>query len=244
MKTKLFFIAFAAVGLFISSCEKEKVSTDKISFEEIDLGSSGYYNGSDLAGSFTSGNGIFRNYYTPDPDYPSWSGFSCSNHTDTETRGYTNQYSSIAGSGASGSSNYAVLYSYSSDTIEFIIPEKVTSISFCNSTYAYYSMLEGDGYAKQFGGDSGDDLDYFNLNINCLDENYNSIGGGTITLADYRYTNNAEDYIANIWSEIDLSEIGYMKYMVFSFESSDVNDWGIKTPTYICIDNIIGELQE
>lgn len=242
MKTKHFLSLFAATILFIlSSCEKEKVKTDKITFEEMELGTSGFYNGSDLAGGFTSGNAFFRNNF--DPTYQSWTGFACSNHTDTETRGYTNQYSAIAGSGADGSANYIVLNTWTTDTIEFLVPEKVTSISFCNSTYAYYSMLEGDDFAKQFGGDTGDDEDFFSLLINCYDELDREIGNVTIMLADYRFVNNAEDYIANVWSEADLSNFGFIKYIVCTFNSSDIGAFGMNTPAYVCIDNIFGELQ-
>lgn len=243
MKPKFLFFAFAAsTSIFFSSCEKDKTEKDRITFEDFDLGPEGYYNGSDQKGDFTIGNAIFSNLFNP--DFESWSGFSISNHTDTETRGVTNQYSAIAGNGANGSENYAVLYTWSSDTIEFIIPEKITNISVCNSTYAYYAMLEGDDYSKQFGGNSGDDPDYFNLIMKGFDEAGKPVFEATLTMADYRFTNNAEDYIANNWTDLDLREGGFVKYMVFSFESSDSGEFGINTPTYICIDNIFGELQE
>ncbi len=241
MKTKSLIIAFAATGILcFSSCEKDKTEKDIITFEEIDLGDKGYY--VDKSGGFTTGNAFFKTNYNADWD--SWTGFVVSNHNDTETRGYENQYSSIAGSGADGSEQFALLYTGSSDTIEFLIPEKVTNISFCNSTWTYYAMLEGDPPSKQFGGNSGDELDYFNLLIKGLDEGGRTVMNATLTLADYRFTNNAEDYIANSWTDIDLSEAGYLKYLVLSFDSSDTGDYGINTPTYVCIDNITGELQE
>ncbi len=243
MKTKFLFFAFAAfLVFFFSSCEKDKTEKDNITFESFDLGAEGYYNGSDQGGDFRIGNAIFSNSYNP--DFQSWSGFAVSNHTDTETRGVENQYSAIAGNGADGSEKYAVLYTWSSDTIEFITPERITNISVCNSTYAYYAMLEGDDYSKQFGGNSGDDPDYFNLLMQGLDEARRPVFNATLTMADYRFTNNAEDYIANNWTDLDLSEAGYVKYLVFSFESSDTGEYGINTPTYVCIDNITGELQE
>jgi hypothetical protein len=243
MKTKHFLFAFAATGLLLlSSCEKDEVKKDRINFEEFELGSEGYYNGSDMAGGFQSGNAIFPNSFNP--DFQSWIGFAVSNHTDVQTRGYVNQYSSIAGSGDDGSDNYAVFYTFSSDTIEFVIPEKITNICISNSTYAYYSMLEGDDFAKQFGGGTGDDPDYFNLNLEGLDEAGRQVFIATLTLADYRFANNAEDYIANSWTDLDLSEAGFVKYLVLSFESSDTGAFGINTPTYVCIDNLFGELQD
>ncbi|MGC9341968.1 MAG: DUF4465 domain-containing protein [Bacteroidales bacterium] len=243
MKKYLFFTVFAAGIMFLnSSCKKDEIERDKITFEEIALNSDGVYIGEDMNKSYRSGNAIFNIDYNP--EWQSWSGFAVSNHTDTETRGLENQFSAIAGSGANGSDNYAVLYTWDSDTIEFIIPEKITNISICNTTWAYYAMLEGDPPAKQFGGNSGDESDYFNLNMTGLNESGQKVLEATLTLADYRFTNNAEDYIANQWTDIDLSEAGFLKYLVFSFESSDVGDFGINTPTFVCIDNIFGELQE
>jgi hypothetical protein len=37
---------------------------------------------------------------------------------------------------------------------------------------------------------------------------------------------------------------GYIKKIAFSFESSDVGDYGINTPKYACIDNIRGIPEE
>ncbi|MFW5821178.1 MAG: DUF4465 domain-containing protein [Bacteroidota bacterium] len=239
MKTRSLLIAFAATVLFFfSSCEKDQTEKDKITFEEIELNAEGVY--IDKSGGFTSGNAFFPTDYNASWD--SWAGFVVTNHSDTETRGYENQYSAIAGSGASGSEKYSVLYTMLKDTLELLVPEKITNISVCNSTYAYYAMLEGNDFSKQFGGDSGDEPDYFNLIIEALDESGRSVMEATITLADYRFTNNAEDYISNTWNDVDLGEAGYLKYLVFSFESSDMGDFGINTPTYICIDNISGEL--
>lgn len=241
MKTKALFIAFAATGIiFFSSCEKDEPEKDRITFEEMDLKSEGYY--IDKSGGFTLGNVFFPTRYNE--EYDSWSGFVVSNHDDTETRGFENMYSCIAGSGADGSEKFGLLFTMNPDTIEFLVPEKVTNISFCNSTYAYYAMLEGNSFSKQFGGNSGDDPDYFNLLIEGFDEAGNIVVDVGLSLANYTNVNNAEDYIANAWTDVDLSQAGYLKYLVFSFESSDVGEFGINTPTYVCIDNITGELQE
>lgn len=241
MKTKALVIAFVAIGIFfLSSCEKDEPEKDKITFEGVDIEPDGYY--INKSGGFTLGNAFFPTRYNE--DFDSWSGFVVSGHDDTETRGYENMYSAIAGSGAEGSEKFAVFYTMSADTLEFLVPEKVTNISFCNSTYAYYAMLEGDSFSRQFGGESGDEPDYFNLLIKAYDEAGTLVANFSLTLANYTYVNNAEDFISNAWTDVDLSQAGYLKYLVFSFESTDTGDFGINTPTYICIDNITGELQE
>jgi len=241
-KTIIVIAVIAAYGIFLSSCEEKGPDMDKVTLEELPLDESGYYNGSDGKGGFSSGNIFFNNSYNP--QYQSWSGFAYTNHTDNETHGYANQYSAIAGSGADDSEKYAVLSSWAQDTIFFDIPERVTNISICNSTYAYYSMLEGDDFAKKFGGETGDDKDFFNLIIEGFDVSDHKVLNLTVALADYTFDDNNQDYIGNAWTDIDLSEAGHLSYMVFYFESSDTGDYGINTPTYVCIDNIFGELLE
>ena len=159
----------AFVVLCLLSCKKDEKATkrDAISFEEIVLNESGYYNGSDGSGGFTSGNAKFKTKY--DAEYQSWSGFAVSSLTDTITPGYTNQYSTIAGASVTGSKKFALLYSYSSDTIEFTIPAKITNIGFSNSTYAWFSMKYGNEFSKKFGGPTGKDPDFFYLYLSAVD---------------------------------------------------------------------------
>lgn len=241
MKTKipLFLLILAVI---FSSCEKDKTPTDVIDFEKFALGQSGYWNGSDGSGGFTIGNAFFRNVYST--QYQSWYGFAVSSHTDNLTPGYANQYSSIEGSGADGSAKYAVLYSFSSDTITFLVPEKVTNIALCNSTYAYLAMLNGDDFSVKYGGESGNDPDYLVVSITGVNEGGTAAGTFEISLADYRNDNGTPDFIGNVWTDVDLSQLGFIKYLIFSFDSSRKNEWGILTPTYVCIDNIRGELAD
>jgi hypothetical protein len=239
---RLFFIAMAATS-FLFSCKKEDtVKKDRITFEELTPGPAGYYIGEDGAGSFTSGNASFPIHYSQ--EYQSWSGFAYSNHTDATTPGVENQFSAVAGGGADNSSVYAVYYSWQKDTITFDVPETVTNISLCNSTYAYYAMKNGDQFSKKFGGASGNDPDYFKLIIEGLDADGNKVLNGDIMLADFTSDDNSQDFISNAWTDIDLSKAGPLKYLVLSFDSSDKGPYGINTPLTVCIDNIYGELQE
>lgn len=235
-----------AVAIFsLSSCDKEEKVTksDAVSFEEIvELNADGFYNGSDGSGGFTSLNAIFKTYYNN--EWKSWSGFAVSNHTDNLTPGYENQYSSVTGSGAGPSEKYGVLYSNSADTIEFIIPAKITNISISNSTYTYYTIKNGNEFAKKFGGDSGNDPDYFDLHISVVNNKGIRQTFDPIPLADYTFENNELDYISKEWEYYDLSNAGYVKYLIFSFASSDTSVWGINTPKYVCIDNLVNEWVE
>ncbi len=238
---RLIFLTFL-YSILLSSCLKDKFPSDFIGFEEFDLGTNGFWNGSDGSGGFTSGNAFFSNDYND--EWQSWTGFSISNHTDVQTPGYLNQYSSIAGSGADKSSNYAVLYSSgTSDTIKFLIPQKITNIALCNSAYAYYSMLNGDDFTTKFGGVDGTDPDFFELKLTGINEYNVEAGTISIMLASFNHQD-IPDFIGNTWTNFNLSFFGFIKYLVFSFDSSRKNEFGLLTPSYICVDNIKGMLIE
>ncbi|MBA4323127.1 MAG: PEP-CTERM sorting domain-containing protein [Odoribacter sp.] len=241
MKMRSLLMTALAVLLLSVSCEKKKPVIDSVTFEDLPLGSSGFWNGSDGSGGFSSGNIFFINHYNN--QYISWSAFAYSNHTDKVTPDFNNQYSAIAGNGANGSEKYGVYY-YSGvpDTLKFSIPEKIIQISVCNSTYAYHAVKNGNAFCKKFGGDTGNDPDWFILTLTAIDSNGDPAGVVDINLADFRFTDNSKDYIANAWTDIDLSAFGFIKALKFEMSSSDSGIWGMNNPGYVCIDNITGEL--
>lgn len=229
---------------FLLSCDKNEIVRDRIDFEELNLPENSFWNGADGSGGFNTGNARFPNSYFKDEMYEYWSGFSYSNVRNVLSRGYTNQFASIAGSGAEGSENYAVLYSALIDSIVFDTPEKITNISVCNSTYAYFVMKEGDEWGTpRMGGEDGKSQDYFKMVLSAFDEGGKLIGNGNIYLADFDSTRVHTGYISNVWTDIDLSDFGFVKKLTFHFDSSIQNEFGILIPTYVCIDNIEGELQ-
>ena len=150
-----------------------------------------YYNGSDLSGGFYSGNFYLKNEYNE--AWGSWSGFAASSMSDTQTAGWGNQYSAITGGGVVGSAAYAV--GYAGEKAEILLKKTtVSGFYVSNSTYAYWSMKDGDDYAKKFGGANGTDPDWFKLTI----KGYTDIEyKGTVDfyLADFRSTNSSEKII-------------------------------------------------
>ena len=58
-------------------------------------------------------------------------------------------------------------------------------------------------------------------------------------MADYRFSDNAQDYIIDEWTYIDLSQLGDADSLVFSLSSSDNGQFGMNTPAYFCVDNIV-----
>ena len=208
--------------------------------------------GSGVHTGFTDGDAYFEH---DSADY-SWNGFSYSNHTDTTTADYTNQFSAVTGSGVNGSSNYAVsfipldwqngTYDPIPQTISFgaVTGEDynstISGMYVTNTTYAYMSMLNGDGFAKKFGGDDGNDPDWFKLSIWGVKEDATLTSTIDFYLADFRFADNSQDYIINDWSWVDLSSLGDVVGLQFSLSSTDSGTYGMNTPSYFALDDVNG----
>ncbi|MBB3207948.1 hypothetical protein FHS27_003775 [Rhodopirellula rubra] len=232
-----------------SVSESEGVQT--IGFEDIggSLSSESYNNGSDGQGGFTAGSVSFPTAYNS--TWGSWSGWAASNVTDVNTAGFTNQFSAYTdvdgtqpGGGANGSETFAVAGGYGVSPLTISMPgdfadASFSSISITNTTYAALSMLEGDDFAKQFGGESGDDPDYFLLTIDGLNAAGESVGVIEFYLADYRFEDNSLDYVVDEWTTVDLSSLSTASSLQFTMSSSDVGDYGMNTPAYFAIDELV-----
>ena len=229
---KFFTIALIFTSLFLTA----QTTSD---FEEFNLSSETFLNGSDGNGGFSSGNIFLPNSY--EDTFGSWTGWSISNTTDVTTPGYTNQYSAITGEGAENSATYATGYT-AGGRMNVVLEdaaagENVSGFYITNSTYAYLSMKDGDGFAKKFGGATGDDPDYFLLTIKKYENDELSMDSVNVYLADYRFEDNTEDYILNEWSYVDLTSLGSADSLQFFLTSTDNGAFGMNTPAYFCIDN-------
>lgn len=226
------------IGLFVSVT----TNAQTITFEDLTLAPETGWNGSDGSGSFTSNGQVFINGYDTSLGY--WAnGWGYSNKTDVTTAGYTNDMSCYAGSGYM-SENFAI--GRQASFIDFGSEKVVTSVQLTNMTYAALSMLNGDLFAKQFGtpndangqpdGTNGEDF----FRINLIGRDADSIVTDTIVfyLADYRGADSM-DYIITSWQGVDLSALGEIQYLSFELESSDVGDFGINTPLYFAMDQLI-----
>jgi len=232
-------IAIAGILLCLNS-NAQTVST----FENINLTTDTFKNGSDLTGGFTSGNATFANHYDTSFGYISWDGFSISNKRDTVSQGFTNQYAAITGKGVNNSANYAVGYYNSYSPMRVKINgvgkgKQLSGFSITNSTYAYYSMKNGSAFNKKFGGLTGNDPDWFKLTI----KGYKNGGKSADTtvefyLADLRFTDNSKDYYIKDWTWIDLKVMGNVDSIEFTMSSNDTaGGFGMNNPAYFCMDN-------
>jgi hypothetical protein len=213
-----------------------------IDFENVVLNPETYDNGYAGSSNFSMAGFTFSNVY--DAAWGSWNGFSISNVTDNTTAGWGNQYSAFPGFGRN-SENYGVYYPEGS--IQGNSSQAIDSFYISNTTYAAISMRDGDAYGKQFGsiyaadgttldGTNGEDF----YRVWVIAEGYSGIKDSVeVYLADYRFTDNSQDYILDSWIKVDLSTFGIYPYLItFRIESSDAGAFGINTPTYFAIDDV------
>lgn len=206
-------------------------------FEDLSLAPSTFKNGSDMSGGWKSGALYFLNDYNPDWFY--WEGFAISSMRDSTTATWSNQYSAITARGVHGSSTYAVAYSKAS----ILLPHKpagdsISGLAVTNSTYAGLTIRDGDMFSKKFGGTTGNDPDYFFVRFTGINQT-GTTGQVDFYLADYRYSNNSQDYLVRNWEWVDLTSLGRVTALEVSFFSSDTGMWGINTPTFVCIDSLV-----
>lgn len=244
-------MAFGRVRVFVSVLAMMltvSVQSAVINFDDLSLGAESVWNGADGSGGFVSGAGHFQNNYT-DWGYGaySWDGWAYSNITNNTMAGVGNQFSAITGTGVD-SANYGISglsLDYMSGTYD-ALPSRLTfeevqapvSAYFTNTTYAYYSMKNGDSFAKKFGGKTGNDSDWFMLKITGKDAAGAVTGTVDFYLADFRSADNSKDYIVSDWQKVDLSGLGTVKTLEFTLLSSDNGNYGMNTPPYFAMDDL------
>ncbi len=209
-------------------------------FENLSLTPSSVWNATNGSEQgFSDGNVYFPSFW--DTSFGGfWAGgFAYSNQTDSTTSGYLNPFSAKIASGFNGSANYAVNNGDHYFKLTGAASGKQLNGAYItNTTYAYNSMRDGDTFSQKFGGESGNDPDYFNVNF--IGYNQGSQSGDTVTfyLADYRNSDNSQDYLVKEWVWIDFSSLGNVDSVAFYFISSDYGKGGMNTPAYFCLDNI------
>lgn len=154
-----------------------------------------------------------------------WGNFTFSNSSDTSTNGFQNDRSAITGVGAAASANYGVSFGENA-FINFDQSVIVSNIDITNTTFSFLTILNGNAFSTQFGPD-----DFFRLTITGKDEDNADTGSVVFSLAE-------GTSIVDQWETVSLSSLGAINSLVFSYDSSDIGDFGINTPTYFAIDNI------
>jgi hypothetical protein len=210
-----------------------------------------YYNGysanaASLPTDFASAGATFNNEFSDFGGGCCWQGWAYSQLTDTTTPGFGNQHSAVTGGGASGSATYGVAFTGGQVGLQAAVSriafgEEVSVLSalLTNTTYTALSMRDGDGFAKKFGGPSGDDPDYLVLTITGRDAGNAVTASVEFALADYRFSDGLLDYIVTDWTSVDLSALGSVAALEFELASSDESFGFLNTPSYFALDDLV-----
>ena len=229
---------YADMNVSVSGVEVA-VNVDIAHFEDVEVGSNGYWQPQEGNNEMLSGGWVFTNYYS---EY-FWGGFTTSNHTDLNQTGLGAQYTAVTGVGYDGSSQYAVAYTYGAQTEVYAADGESHTVTGCyvtNNLWAYQNMLEGDYSVTPFGGTNGTDPDWFKLTATGKNANGQTVGTLDFYLADYRFSNPEDDYIIDTWEWFDLSPLGEVASISFGLESTKQNYGGMITPAYFCMDDFNG----
>jgi hypothetical protein len=238
-------VSWVIVLLLGAAAGPSRVGADVvITFEDLTVPAAGFFNGNtgtispgqSVTTPWTSGSVAFANTFGIDGDfeYSYWGGFSYSNVAAPGAAFFTNQYASNPGGGYN-SSNYAV--SYQSLFPEFLpaitlpLPMTVSGFRIANTTYAYGSMRDGDGFSQPLAAGTGW---FATIATGFLGSSVT--GSATYSLGDLR-GDPAPGILAG-WGWFDLEPLGVVDRVEFTFAGSDVGDYGLNTPTYFAMDDL------
>lgn len=213
-----------------------------VDFEGLTVPPSGYFNGN--TGTLSPGQSVstpweaggfgFANTFGIDSfggfDYPYWYGFAYSNIVDTTDPSFTNQYASYPGGGYQ-SSTYAVAYGDAAGIV-LPVPSSVAGFRIANTTYAALTMKNGDQYGFSAPLPPGG---WFATTATGR-LGATTTGSATFYLADLRGA--APPGVLAGWSWFDLSALGPVDRIEFSFDGSDKSTFGLNTPAYFALDDL------
>ena len=259
-------LALAVAALLLPVGAARAVVVD---FEELSVPASGFEAGLNLSGSFTSGGVSFNNSAADfGGALPYFEGFAYSKQNltlpapvdntsfpgvyDPQLWGYDAYAPADGGGAAGGSKNYAVSYlaPFSLPDARITLPAGVnpTSVELTNVAFVALVMRDGDpnGFARKFGtppvGQPAQVWpDWLKLTITGLDAGRTPLAAAPVEfyLADYRQIGGAAPYIVDAWTTVDLSSLAGARFLVLSETGSDHNDFGLATPAYVALDNLV-----
>ena len=212
---------------------------DPATFEDVQLGSNGIWQPPYGSNEMPSGGWLFTN----NTQNGYWGGFTASNRTDLNQSGLDAQYTAATGCGYDGSTQYAVAYTMGVQTDVYAADGQSHTVTGCyvtNDLWTYQDILQGGYGEPPYGGTTGNDPDWFKVTATGKNASGQVVGTLDFYLADYRFSNNEEDYVLNTWEWFDLSPLGNVATISFSLSSSRGSGYNMITPAYFCMDNFNG----
>lgn len=239
-------MALAIIGgpVLVTSCsdddDNDKAKAVVVSFEDQKLNEDGFWMGEENGTGVTDGWGgttytcsyvekdlSFKTSYTTSSYGMSFMGFGISNRTATDFSSANltvDQFNNVTGKAHSGK-QFAVVYGQDATlSVSNATGVTVKGFFFTNASYLVNSVENGDSYSKKF--EAGD-----YLKVTVTADNGKSV---EFYPADYR----SGVKVVKDWTWLDLSSLGTVKSLTFTFDGTDKGEWGLNTPVYVCIDDL------
>jgi hypothetical protein len=208
------------------------------------------WDGSDMSGNpvgtkfisqFTLGDAVFENVFDTiyGGNWGFWaSGWAFSKSIDTLTPNFKPAaFTTRTGGGVNASSVFAIARQNSVVKLTgAALNNPVKGVYVTNTNYDWRSMKYGDMFAKKF---TNADKDWFKLTFTGF-KNGQITDSVAFMLADFTHQDSSLDYIVDTWEYVDLTPLGLVDSIRFTFASSDVGQFGINTPTYVAVDDFNG----
>ena len=164
-----------------------------------------------------------------------WSGYAISNRTKTgfefgnfTPEGMPDQFNNVTGKAHTGN-NFCVIQPYG-ETVNVGRGDglELKGFWYTNSSYTVYAIENGDGMSTVPGAFTKDD--WFKCTVTGMKADSTTVSVDIMLAKDGKYVND--------WQYVDLSSMGKIKSLSFSFDGTKKNDYGVTTPGYICIDDL------
>ena len=246
MKALRLFVCLLCVGMLAASCsnDENEARIETVTFEGEywnSLIDNAQYGGPLLYGNLASAyrwideethlSGGMTNAWGGDYGYTE-GGIAISNYVSDDFEHHNDFTHQLEAPSTVGGKNFAMVYCATQDenlTTLSILDDKphvIRSMQICPSTYVIGAAKYGTDFCKALTGKD----DFLTLHITA--ENGASM---QVNLVE-------NGQIQTSWKEISLKELGAIRSLSFSMSGSDSSEWGLNTPTYFAIDNIVVEL--
>lgn len=241
MKKTISLIALA-MNFVITNAQTASVTID---FESYTLAAnSAYSNTNNVA--FTSYSVAFQHKW--DTSFGGfWSGgFVYTNKYDSTTGTYSNLYGVKPLKGYNNSNIF--VDAQDKAVIKLSAPSTtVDGFYITNTTYAFKVVKNGNSFSRKFGDTTGTGSgttipqgsypDFFKVTVRGYDNGVLKPDSVPFYLADYRFTNNAQDYVVNNWQWVNTNILGEVDSLKFFMYTSDNGNFGPNTPLFFGMDN-------
>lgn len=247
MKMKKYYFGMMAMALALTftSCSSDDDEntidpTKFVTFEKQTLNAQKFWCGEENGNGVDNGWGGMtyactykENFATLNTTYgvSYWTGYAISARTEMSFAQGTaltptdtpDQFNNVTGK-AHGGSNFCIVQTYG-ETINFSAPTQLKGFWYTNSAYTAAVIKNGNDYARKFNN-----TDWLSCKV------IGQQADGTTASVNINLAENG-DYVKE-WKYADLSSLGKVTKLSFTFEGSDSGDWGLNTPAYMCIDDM------